>query len=104
MRPNLLLFLVVIILAWSVTFALAHQAPSGWFYPYICCSNMDCREVPPGFIRETPMGFQISTTGELIPYNDKKVHNSPDGKWHWCSRSGQDTTPTICIFAPFGGS
>lgn len=35
----LVLFLV------GVSVSRGHEAPTGWSYPYACCSGLDCREV-----------------------------------------------------------
>ena len=87
-----------------ISVASAHQAPTGWAYPWTCCSNNDCRVVNESDstvkVAETPEGYRISTTGEVIPYNDKRVKDSPDGLFHWCSRQGKDDTPTICLYVP----
>ena len=60
------------VLAWYflASTASAHDAPTGWTYPYSCCSGQDCREVtsgPQGRVRETPQGYQIASTGEVMP-------------------------------------
>jgi hypothetical protein len=80
----------------------AHEAPTGWTYPTSCCSNKDCREVPHTEIIETPNGYLISTTNELIPYDDKRIRESPDGLHHRCARSNNFTPDgeTLCIFVP----
>lgn len=78
----------------------AHQAKSGWAYPYACCSNQDCREVSSDAISERPEGYVIETTGEVVSYTDRRVRNSPDGVYHWCSISGADSSRTICLFVP----
>ena len=87
------------------TFALpaaasAHDAPSGWTYPYACCSNKDCRQVPASLISERPEGYVIKTTGEVVAYSDRRVRTSPDGVYHWFSVAGIDTSRTICLFVP----
>lgn len=87
------------------TFALpaaasAHDAPSGWTYPYACCSNKDCRQVPASLISERPEGYVIKTTGEVVAYSDRRVRTPPDGVYHWCSVAGIDTSRTICLFVP----
>jgi len=81
------------------TAAAAHDAPSGWSYPYNCCSNQDCREVPDGSVRETAAGY-IASNGETIPYTDKRVRNSPDGKFHLCTIAGGENTRALCLFVP----
>jgi hypothetical protein len=77
--------------------------PQGWNYPFSCCSGMDCREVtlgPQGTVNETPQGYKIAATGEVIPYGDKRIKDSPDGVTHWCSVAGKDDSRTICLFVP----
>lgn len=79
---------------------IAHHAPTGWQYPYACCSDQDCREVASTAISEGPDGYLIKKTGEVVGYHDKRLHHSPDGMYHWCSVAGSDTTRTICLFVP----
>ncbi|WP_051914168.1 hypothetical protein [Nitratireductor basaltis] len=78
----------------------AHEAKTGWRYPYACCSNKDCREVPARMVNESAEGYVIRTTGEIISYDDKRIRHSPDGVFHWCSISGKADTKTICLFVP----
>ena len=80
--------------------AAAHTAPTGWAYPYNCCSNQDCRAVPDDKITERPEGYVIGQTGEVLGYSDSRLKNSPDGEYHWCSIAGSDTGRTICLFVP----
>jgi hypothetical protein len=85
---------------------LAHDAlptaaqPHGWAYPVACCSGFDCREVAEADIIEGPRGYVIKTTGEVIPMTDRKVRQSPDGQFHWCSLAGKADGKTICLFVP----
>ena len=71
--------------------AVAHDAqptaatPQGWKYPFACCANYDCKEVPQSSISERPEGYVIKGTGEVVAYADKRVKNSPDGEYHWCA-------------------
>jgi hypothetical protein len=90
------------LLAFSISFmpASAHEAKSGWRYPYACCSDQDCREVTGKAISERPEGYVIASTGELIGYNDRRLRVSPDGLYHWCSVAGASNTRTICLFVP----
>ncbi len=74
--------------------------PLGWTYPFACCSGIDCREVAPKSISERPEGYVIEGTGELIAYSDKRVKESPDGEFHWCSVAGANDGKTICLFVP----
>lgn len=102
-------FLCLVFLFLRTGEAGAHEAPMsvkqplGWSYPFSCCSLTDCRPVPDSAIAETPEGYVIRRTGEVIPYNDTRVKDSPDGSLHWCSVAGADDSRTICLFrAPRG--
>lgn len=79
------------------TQADSHKAPTGWFYPTNCCSNKDCREI--SSVTEKPDGYHVPN-GEIIGYLDKKIKDSPDGMYHWCTALGLDTGETICLFVP----
>ena len=78
----------------------AHDAPKGWAYPFACCSGYDCREVTEKAITERPEGYVIAGTGEIVGYHDKRLRNSPDGEYHWCSVAGANDGRTICLFVP----
>ena len=80
--------------------ALAHDAKSGWSYPFACCAGYDCREVPAKAIIEGPQGYVIAGTGELLTYRDSRVRSSPDGEFHWCSVAGANDGKTVCLFVP----
>jgi hypothetical protein len=89
--------------------AFAHDArptaakPQGWAYPYSCCSGFDCREVAaPKRVHENRNGYVVPS-GELIPYGDRRIKDSPDGLFHWCSQMGKDDGKTICLFVPQPG-
>lgn len=93
-------------LAWLAQPATAHDAiktaakPTGWSYPFSCCSGYDCREVSSKAISERPEGYVIQGTGEVVAYTDTRLKNSPDGEYHWCSVAGADDSRTICLFVP----
>jgi hypothetical protein len=79
----------------------SHEAPTGWKYPWACCSNMDCRATKAGEVTERPEGYRIESTGEIVAYQDKRVKDSPDGMTHWCAhQAGIDAGQTICLFVP----
>lgn len=80
--------------------AITVQMPLGWSYPYECCSDYDCREIPASWVMETPYGYMMATTGELLPYNKTNIKESLDGEYHWCSVAGKDDSKTICLFVP----
>lgn len=79
---------------------IAHDAPKGWTYPFQCCSGYDCREVTAKAISERPDGYVIEGTGEVVSYRDKRLKQSPDGQYHWCSVAGANDGRTICLFVP----
>lgn len=94
-----------------ITGARAHEAqsvaagPLGWKYPWACCSNQDCERSTAasrsGEIEEVADGFLITKTGEVVPYDDKRVKDSPDGDFHWCAHvQGLDKNKTLCLFRP----
>ena len=80
--------------------APAHDAPTGWSYPFKCCSGVDCRPVSEKSISERPEGYVIQSSGEVVAYQDTRVKDSPDGEYHWCSLQGADDSRTICLFVP----
>ena len=80
--------------------ALAHDAPTGWSYPLSCCSGFDCREVSAAAIGERPEGYVIGRTGEVVAYTDRRLKDSPDGEYHWCSVAGAEDGRTVCLFVP----
>ena len=77
----------------------AHDAPKGWSYPFACCSGFDCREVSAKLVSERPDGYQVPS-GEVVAYSDRRLKDSPDGEYHWCSVQGKDDGKTICLFVP----
>jgi len=95
------------ILAFSAGKTWPHDAqpspakPQGWSYPFSCCANFDCESVPESDVIEGARGYEIRSTGELIPMADRRVKDSPDGQFHWCAhRAGLDAGKTICLFVP----
>lgn len=78
--------------------------PQGWSYPFACCANYDCRSTSTGEIGERADGYH-TPSGEIIPMNDKRIKQSPDGDFHWCAhQAGLDAGKTICLFVPGRGS
>ncbi len=84
---------------WSHDAPPTPKLPLGWEYPWNCCSGVDCAPVQSSAIGETSEGYVIKQTGEVIPYRDKKIKDSPDGEYHWCSHISTDHK-TICLFVP----
>lgn len=83
--------------------AWPHDAPTGWQYPFSCCSGFDCREISDADVIEGAHGYEIRKTHELINMSDPKIKRSPDGRFHWCSVAGADDGKTICLFVPDRG-
>lgn len=74
--------------------------PEGWKYPFSCCALYDCRAAKAGEVTERPDGYH-TPSGDIVGYQDKRVKDSPDGDFHWCShQSGADAGKTICLFVP----
>lgn len=80
--------------------AVAHEAPTGWKYDMACCHNRDCRPLASSAVRESPGGYVITLDNETVPYSDKRIKNSPDGQYHWCTVNGRDDGRTICLYVP----
>lgn len=93
--------------------AKAHDAPSGWSYDVTCCNTVDCRPADGPhdgskrhhkvMIEEVTGGYRISTTQEVVPWNDKRVRESKDGDYHVCTTAGKDNTRALCIYVPMRG-
>lgn len=78
----------------------AHDAPSGWTYPYACCSGIDCRQIKASNVTTIADGYLLQTSGEVVVYSNSRIRKSPDGEYHWCSNGGKDNGRTICLFVP----
>ena len=100
--PDLLPVFMLTPVIWllAVVVVQAHDAPSGWSYPFQCCSGYDCRPVTATTISTRPEGYVITGTGEVVGYGDTRVRTSPDGAYHWCSVAGADDGKTLCLFVP----
>jgi hypothetical protein len=96
------LFVFCVGMGWAHDAPPTPKYPLGWTYPWACCSNMDCQPVDGGKdITEVPEGYKIVSTGEVVPYGDKRIKDSPDGEFHHCAhRAGIDAGHTICLFVP----
>lgn len=83
--------------------ALAHQAPTGWTYPANCCSDKDCSMMERGQVEEVREGYRVPS-GEVIAHGDKRIKDSPDGRFHWCRlegfEMGEHWIHTLCLFVP----
>lgn len=90
--------------------AMAHDAvptamqPNGWAYSFACCSTTDCKELPAGEITSAKGGWQVGSTGEIIPYADNRIKRSQDELFHRCSVDGDFSRPeSLCLYVPDQG-
>ena len=90
----------LISLAVSTDTSDGHEGMGGWTYPHECCHDRDCHEVSEGEVSARPDGFLIQETGEVIPYTDDRVRNSPDGRYHLCVVMYEIGPYTSCLFTP----
>ena len=89
------------------TEARAHEAaatvamPLGWSYPFSCCSNQDCKQATDAEVREVVKGYLVTASGEIVPYGDKRIKDSPDGLFHTCQVAGDfKEGRVLCLFVP----
>jgi hypothetical protein len=81
--------------------AFAHDAPLGWAYGAECCSMTDCWQEKDGAILETPNGYRVITTGELIAYGDSRIKPSKDQFFHRCTVGADPKARrSICLYVP----
>lgn len=103
--------LAILALAALATCAEAHEAPSGWRYDAICCSNRDCAEIPDHAVQERPDGYHVTLRPEehfmvragtvfreTRAYSHGRLRDSPDGRFHACINSY--TQKLICLYVP----
>jgi hypothetical protein len=98
---------ILLLAALSIPFAtLAHNAPSGWAYPYECCSDKDCEVLPLERVTVEPDGYHLPN-GAVVAHN--KIRYSPDGRYHWCRYGGtgsliRPSGQQVCLWVPGGGT
>lgn len=100
---------LALLLAAGAKPVLAHS-----WYPWECCSGVDCAPIQPATVRETPAGYVITVAPgghpmwgkdksepltATVPYGQAKM--SPDGQWHLCLNSAG---AVLCFYAIIGGS
>lgn len=79
--------------------ARAHE-----FYSYECCSDKDCFPLPEGAVEATPDGWLIKASNVSVPFDDKRIKHSPDGRFHGCFLSGNPNQALLCLYVPEFGS
>lgn len=98
--PSTLTAIVCALLAHG---AEGHEAPTGWQYDFSCCSAADCYQAPTGDVKETPEGYRLST-GEVIPYSDRRIKLSKDEFFHECKPGGDPKSEhSFCLYVPDRG-
>lgn len=105
---------LAMMLAAGATETRSHPAPSGWEYPFECCSGADCAQIDASAVQENKPGFIVTIAPGRhpmwpterrkplvleVPY--QKVRLSPDGLWHLCIN---DAGELLCFFSPGGDS
>lgn len=86
------------------SYILAHH-----FYHYECCSDRDCFPVPFEEVQQTPKGYRIKRTGQMLFYGDTRIKPTPpedaQQRYHVCTTSGKlDGSMILCLYAPQGGA
>lgn len=100
--------IILAVLGWVVAWLLGalplpsfvRPASAHSFYHYECCHDRDCWPLEPGQIRETPQGWVIEGLAEPIPYDWPKLKDSPDGRYHLCTTSGDTGGLPLCLYRP----
>lgn len=77
------------------------------WYPRACCSDFDCAPVEGAALPvATPEGWRIRASGEVIPYGDSRIRQTPPEAegFHRCSVGGRPEARTLCLFVPLMGA
>lgn len=101
MKLAALLTLIIVVTLMSFA-AYAHDAPAGWAYDASCCSGYDCSPVSASTVKEGPAGYTLPT-GETIAYSDRRIRQSQDEQFHWCTPGGRRSGRTLCLYVPVRG-
>ena len=89
---------IVIILAICGMVALRLSANAHSFYPWECCSGIDCAEISADRVSVSAGGYMVD--GKFtVPYSETRV--SPDGQYHACFPNHETLK---CFWAPPPGS
>lgn len=109
------LICIIFLLLFFLSYAQAHQAPSGWEYPGSCCSSVDCEPIPmDGLVQEDDGWHVIYTSARFgsinVTINYGQEKDSGDGSFHICPvRDGfkvavrgcvNDQKAKCCFFVP----
>ena len=80
----------------------AHDAPTGWRYSALCCSNRDCRQ-DDNAASVVKDGWMVRQTGEVIPWGDSRIKDAPDGLTHICMSAADfesANAQVLCLYVP----
>jgi hypothetical protein len=85
------LFAVLAMIPWSAS--SAHD-----WYPWYCCSGIDCRQLQPGELRRGRWGW-LTPSGVLVPFGDPRLKVTPREHpgVHLCERPDGSV---ICLYVP----
>jgi hypothetical protein len=89
------LFLILILI-------LQNSAAAHSWYDGACCNENDCRQTTFGEVERTEGGWLFVPTGELIPFDDKRIKHSLDPLIHVCLRGrNMNGVQTVrCLYIP----
>lgn len=100
--------IAMILLAALITIGcLASPVLSHDWYPRACCSGKDCWQSAPSGVTATADGWRIESSGEVVPYDDPRVHPTPPeggNDFHTCHLGGDPTLRILCLFVPDFGA
>jgi len=89
-------------------FAVASRGNAHSWFPWSCCSDLDCFEIGEGKSEPnpsvTPQGWQLYD-GTVVPFSEARP--SPDGKFYVCRKQGKSDGDVIhpqgekpCLWVP----
>lgn len=97
-----LLALAMLCIGAVIAPALSHE-----WYPVVCCSDEDCFEVGPADVTATAEGWRIESSGEIVPFDDRRVRQTPPEAgqtFHVCHLGADITARALCLFVPEFGA
>lgn len=106
MRVLLVSFVLWIAVAVAIISLMVVPAVAHEWYPWKCCSDKDCWVSPDG-VTATAGGWRIETSGEIVPYDDARVHPTPPeggGEFHVCHVGADPQARALCLFVPDAGA
>ena len=95
----------------------AHDAASGFQYPFQCCGGYDCSEIPSAFVKIDGEGYAITippgghpqwskdrTSDFTAHFKFDDAPASPDGAYHLCILGYADPPRASCFWHAEAGS